>query len=312
MPTDEGPTRFLKERYAEARCRLPRYVFDFLLELEPILSDQGAREEAFFDFMRGRKIHKNSITRIYGPARRLSFPDVPKRKNVKELFHEQPIRPKHQRVFKPSDMEHWLHYLKDPKPTRALALYASGILLSIYTGFRMITISQLMTSHLARLFQKERHITLPSKGGQFTFTINYFPELCETIRVLVQLQEDQLNLLNKTGVDTYLFSEGSRGSIKATTQVISAAFNLFFNEAFGRSKPYGFGLHSCRYYIAGQFAMAGRIEDARVMLGHSDIRTTKRYTRDFILNEIQENLVGTLHDAEDGFRLQIKTESQQT
>lgn len=270
---------------------VPNHVLEYMFGVSSLSNDSERRSTLLIDYLKNRKISLQSALRIYHKAKRMFFDDLKNRKkarnSIRALLQATPVRPPHKRNLTKQEMNVWITHLKSDQNTRTEIL-SLAVLVSIYTGFRMITLSNLKTSHLVAMLNKSRTISMRSKGGFLNFQLVYFDDLMRILFRVNALIVDQMEMFRLDGIDTFVFgSTTCGGSVRVVPRLIANHINTAFVTAFRKPRPYGFGLHSCRYYIASELKRKGLITEAQSLLGHKSLKTTQKYTKEYALDEVQ-------------------------
>lgn len=171
-----------------------------------------------------------------------------------------PRKKLHHRVIPPSEI-HKLIEIADSKETN---IYTIFHLISI-TGLRAAEALRLTNRHLVELVAGQELLDLRRKKS-IGWRVVYTDEFKEYIKILALKFEKEINLYKDTNTTLPIYD------IKYS--MLNYLFKGVYKEAFGVYPPYGMGVHTFRYNIA----IKNDLPMARLILGHSRIKTTKIYT----------------------------------
>jgi integrase len=148
---------------------------------------------------------------------------------------------------------------------------AIAIVFSYLTGLRLAEVCAITNKHLIELANRIPALVLKRKTTD-VWSVIYYKEFEEFIDTILIPYYTKIINVHKT-IEIRLVDFNKR--------TLQYAIRDFFYEATGVKPPTGFGIHTFRYLIATKLATNKKngLENARIMLGHKNIRTTNRYVR---------------------------------
>lgn len=276
-------------RHKPKRNELPKYILEIVSKLG--LSDIEDHNTRATIFLR----HMKSMKRVCGKTIDMYF-----RRMKAEYFPNTTIapdqkvfdidRPEQSRCPKFTDIDRLIQYilaefnaidtdtLLDNKQNAKKYTKMAAILLAAYTGLRLSELLKLTYFTLKEMHEKKPpKIKLKRKYGD-EWTVFYSEPVTNLIEKLYNspIFSGQMN-------NTDDFTLQTKPLFGFKSKILSNTLLHYYLLAIGERPSPGFGFHSFRYYIASKLHTPEQnndnLEHVRLVLGHKNTRTTRRYLR---------------------------------
>ena len=248
----------------------PKYVQKIIVEkgLNEI-TDDNLKAKIFLSEMFKMKIRGSTIINYFKIIKPVHFPNttiIPNSMAFDTLTPSQNRNPNF-RIF-----DNLIRYIKLMNNS-----YKWPLLLSHYTGLRLMEIFQIKSSHIIMITKKQKTIPIYRKNKEVWNVVYYemFEDFIHHLRHFIFKEECDIYL--ESNRDSFIFKYISKYSLN---NKLRECYTMSNN---GLEPPNGFGVHFFRYYAASKIVKnidgSGGIRLAQLFLGHKNIKTTKKYVK---------------------------------